>query len=59
MVRRAGLQVVRHQGLHLWPYQATWFHSLSRRVDAALGTGPLGAVMINQAILAIKPESNA
>jgi 2-polyprenyl-3-methyl-5-hydroxy-6-metoxy-1,4-benzoquinol methylase len=39
MVSRAGLQVVRHQGFHLWPYQATWFHSLSRRVDAALGTG--------------------
>lgn len=53
---RTGLRVVKHYGLHLWPFQARWFNSLSGHVDVAWGKGPLGAVMINQAILGMKPQ---
>ncbi|TAK34790.1 MAG: class I SAM-dependent methyltransferase [Chloroflexota bacterium] len=56
IVREAGLRLVRHQGLHPWPFQVRRLQSLSRRIDTAFGAGRLGSLMINQAILASKPD---
>ncbi len=50
----AGLQVLKHIGFHAWPFQLG-LSGLSRSVDRRCGTGPLARLMINQAVLALKP----
>ena len=50
----SGLRIVRHTGFHAWPFQLGlgW---LSRRVDRRFGDGPWARLMINQAVVALKP----
>ncbi len=53
-IRRSGLTLEQHFGLHPWPFQIRWLHGLSRWVDNHYGEGVWGRWMINQAIVASK-----
>jgi len=57
-VQGAGLTLVDHVGLHLWPFQLRWLWPLSRQVDRRFGSGRLGRWMINQAIRAEKRQQS-
>jgi 2-polyprenyl-3-methyl-5-hydroxy-6-metoxy-1,4-benzoquinol methylase len=49
----AGLEVLAHRGLHAWPFQLG-FQGTARQVERRLRGGPLGRLMVNQAIVARK-----
>lgn len=55
IVRAQSLQVVRHVGLHAWPFQLG-LSRLSTAVDRRFGAGPWARLMINQALAARKMD---
>lgn len=55
VIRGSGMEILDHIGLHLWPFQIKPLWSLSEKVDHWLGDTFLARVMINQAVIALKP----
>jgi 2-polyprenyl-3-methyl-5-hydroxy-6-metoxy-1,4-benzoquinol methylase len=54
VLRQAGAEIVEHRGVHLWPFQMSALHPVSRWVDR-FGSVLL-PLMINQCIHCVKPR---
>lgn len=50
------VEILRHKGIHLFPFQLKFLWELSKAIDKRFGEKKLGRLMINQAILARKLE---
>ena len=50
------VEILRHKGIHLFPFQLKFLWELSKVIDKRFGDKFLGRLMINQAILARKLE---
>jgi 2-polyprenyl-3-methyl-5-hydroxy-6-metoxy-1,4-benzoquinol methylase len=53
VLEHAGGKVIDHRGIHLWPFQLTYAHSLLRKIDKH--GRYLLPIMINQCVHCIKP----
>jgi len=53
--KQANIEILEHVGLHAWPFQLG-LHSASRWFDHKNGKSFMAKIMINQAILGIKPN---